>query len=92
MALPSSLSCAHSLSLSLSLCFLLYSFSFRFNHMVASGNDAASGTGPAAVAMETMYQYTAYFNDNDPREAAATVVVQNPDHTNSTVHIGAPMP
>ena len=43
-----------------------------FNHMVASGPDAvqyASGTskGPVALAMETMYLYTAYFADDDPR-------------------------
>ena len=40
--------------------------------MVASGPDAAkfaNGTskGPVALAMETMYLYTAYFADNDPR-------------------------
>ena len=40
--------------------------------MVASGPDAvqyASGTskGPVALAMETMYLYTAYFADDDPR-------------------------
>ncbi len=40
--------------------------------MVASGPDAtayAQGQTDAvvAVAMETMYQYTAYFADNDPR-------------------------
>ena len=39
--------------------------------MVASGPDAmayAQGqAGPVALAMETMYEYTAYFADNDPR-------------------------
>jgi hypothetical protein len=44
-----------------------------FNHMVASAADAAafaagSYTGPGvALVMETMYEYTAYFTDNDPR-------------------------
>eukprot|EP00003_Mantamonas_plastica_P014101 TRINITY_DN2450_c0_g1_i2.p2 TRINITY_DN2450_c0_g1~~TRINITY_DN2450_c0_g1_i2.p2 ORF type:complete len:299 (+),score=110.28 TRINITY_DN2450_c0_g1_i2:442-1338(+) len=42
-----------------------------FNHMITSASDAKTG-GPAAVAMETMYDYTAFFNDNDPREANAT--------------------
>ena len=37
-----------------------------FNHMIASASDAASGGGVAYV-METMYNYTAYFADNDPR-------------------------
>lgn len=32
-----------------------------FNHMVASATDHS------AIAMETMYNYTAYFSDNDPR-------------------------
>ena len=43
-----------------------------FNHMVASGNDASAyqsskSSQYAALAMETMYHYTAYFADNDPR-------------------------
>lgn len=40
--------------------------------MIASANDAqsyAKGDKETVVAyaMETMYQYTAYFTDNDPR-------------------------
>ena len=43
-----------------------------FNHMVASGSDATSfakrtSKGPVAYALETMYIYTAYFADDDPR-------------------------
>ena len=42
-----------------------------FNHMVASGPDAAEynpiNHSTVALAMETMYGYTAYFPDNDPR-------------------------
>jgi len=37
-----------------------------FNHMVGSGNDLKS------MVMETMGGYTAYFEDNDPREQKAT--------------------
>ena len=41
--------------------------------MIASGPDAAAYSQGAtsqsvALALETMYQYTAYFADNDPRE------------------------
>ena len=44
-----------------------------FNHMIASGPDAlayakGSKVQSVALALETMYQYTAYFADNDPRE------------------------
>lgn len=42
-----------------------------FNHMVASASDAANynpqSSSTVALAMETMYGYTAYFADNDPR-------------------------
>ena len=42
-----------------------------FNHMVASAPDAKlyqqKKTKTVALAMETMYQYTAYFADNDTR-------------------------
>lgn len=40
-----------------------------FNHMVASGPDAENYTEgqTVALAMETMYGYTAYFPDNDQR-------------------------
>ena len=43
-----------------------------FNHMIGSGNDAAAYANNkrsqyAALAMETMYQYTAFFHDNDAR-------------------------
>jgi len=37
--------------------------------MIGSASDAPY---TAAVCMETMAEYTAYFFDNDPREAAAT--------------------
>ena len=40
-----------------------------FTHMVASGPDAENYTEgeTVALAMETMYGYTAYFADNDER-------------------------
>ena len=43
-----------------------------FNHMISSGKDAtayAAGNKDAVVAyvMETMYDYTAFFADDDPR-------------------------
>lgn len=42
-----------------------------FNHMIASASDAAmyrqGKTKTVALALETMYQYTAYFTDNDTR-------------------------
>lgn len=41
-----------------------------FNHMIASSTDAAS-TGHGALALETIADYTAYFFDDDPREAGA---------------------
>ena len=46
-----------------------------FNHMIASAPDAeayhqGTSSGPVAYALETMYQYTAYFPDNDPREVS----------------------
>jgi len=65
-----------------------------FNHMVASAPDAASylaskSVGPGvAVAMETMYDYTAYFTDNDAREATAMYCATG---NTSCVHIGFPM-
>jgi len=40
-----------------------------FNHMIASRVDVPN---TAAVCLETMAEYTAYFLDNDPREASAT--------------------
>eukprot|EP00051_Salpingoeca_urceolata_P032044 m.14029 g.14029 ORF g.14029 m.14029 type:complete len:505 (+) comp4721_c0_seq1:1601-3115(+) len=61
-----------------------------FNHMVSCAADAAqvhanpktyAGPGPA-VAMETMFNYTAYFTANDPREANMMY--------NNTIHLGAP--
>lgn len=63
-----------------------------FNHMVASAPDAAAYTanhssGPVALALETMYMYTAYFADDDEREAAATMVSK----AGQTVHFGFPM-
>merc|ERR1712232_199915 len=41
-----------------------------FNHMVASSTDASS-SNHGALAIETMADYSAYFLDNDPREAGA---------------------
>lgn len=43
-----------------------------FNHMISSGKDASAfahngGHSVVALVMETMYGYTAYFHDNDPR-------------------------
>jgi len=46
-----------------------------FNHMVTSSSDVASGH--AAMAFETMFDYTAYFLDDDPREAHATYEAEN---------------
>eukprot|EP00050_Salpingoeca_kvevrii_P017702 m.67473 g.67473 ORF g.67473 m.67473 type:complete len:503 (-) comp7682_c0_seq2:947-2455(-) len=66
-----------------------------FNHMVASASDAAAyaktktASPGVAIAMETMYEYTAFFTDNDPREASATY---KHNSTATPVHIGAPMP
>jgi hypothetical protein len=62
-----------------------------FNHMIASAPDAeayrrGTSSGPVAYALETMYQYTAYFPDNDPREANAMY-----NDSGTTVHIGFPM-
>ena len=50
-----------------------------FNHMIASGPDAVAYASGArdqsvALALETMYQYTAYFADNDPREVYVSLV------------------
>jgi len=57
-----------------------------FNHMVASANDAANSPH-GALALETMAGYTAYFLDNDPREASATVF---DEQKNKNVRIGFP--
>lgn len=64
-----------------------------FNHMIASGNDAFAYKSDklsqyAAMAMETMYHYTAYFADNDVREANA---IYQDNTTSSGVHIGFPL-
>ncbi|XP_062518697.1 uncharacterized protein LOC134193864 [Corticium candelabrum] len=64
-----------------------------FNHMIGSGNDAAAYANNkrsqyAALAMETMYQYTAFFHDNDAREADA---VYSSKPSESVVHIGFPI-
>ena len=63
-----------------------------FNHMVASAPDAALYAafkpylGPGvAVAMETMFNYTAFFTDNDPREANA---IYTPNGSSTGTHIG----
>ena len=48
-----------------------------FNHMIASGPDAVAykdSSQSVAYALETMYQYTAYFPDNDPREVSCTLL------------------
>jgi len=57
-----------------------------FNHMVASSKDAANGHG--ALALETMAGYTAYFLDDDPREAAA---VYYDESLQQDVPVGFPM-
>jgi len=57
-----------------------------FNHMVGSAADAPAG--PAAAAMETMFGYTAYFHDDDPREASFEW--QNAT-SGEAVKIGSPM-
>ncbi|XP_065842108.1 uncharacterized protein [Oscarella lobularis] len=63
-----------------------------FNHMVGSGNDAVAyamnKSKYCAVAMETMFNYTAFFPDNDPREANA---LYTNSETNSSDHIGFPV-
>ena len=55
-----------------------------YNHMISSGNDATAyvnngGHSTVALVMETMYQYTAYFHDNDPRYDFVT-------HTHTLTH------
>jgi hypothetical protein len=60
-----------------------------FNHMASSEYDAMNNKGsPAAIAFETMAGYTAYFYDNDPREANATFFDAS---TNQTIPIGFPL-
>eukprot|EP00118_Oscarella_pearsei_P024914 m.307108 g.307108 ORF g.307108 m.307108 type:complete len:499 (+) comp41908_c0_seq1:30-1526(+) len=64
-----------------------------FNHMVASSADAAAyakdkSSKFSALAMETMYNYTAFFADNDPREANALFTGSD---GNVSSHIGFPM-
>ena len=63
--------------------------------MVTSASDAAqylkgdySGPG-VAIAMETMYEYTAYFASMDPREINATYI---PSPGSPPVQIGFPLP
>ena len=50
-----------------------------FNHMIASAPDAKlyrqQKTKTVALALETMYQYTAYFADNDERFVAMLVLI-----------------
>lgn len=53
-----------------------------FNHMWGSAADAK------AMVAETMYGYSAYFLDDDPREANATYTDPN---TGSVTKIGFPM-
>eukprot|EP00730_Choanoeca_flexa_P002014 TRINITY_DN10877_c0_g1_i1.p2 TRINITY_DN10877_c0_g1~~TRINITY_DN10877_c0_g1_i1.p2 ORF type:complete len:521 (+),score=125.70 TRINITY_DN10877_c0_g1_i1:3830-5392(+) len=61
-----------------------------FNHMVASvadaDNYARTQQGAGAMVMETMYNYTAYFADNDERELNAMT-------TNGSLpaHLGSPL-
>ena len=60
--------------------------------MIASGPDATayargSSTDEVALALETMFQYTAYFADDDPREADAMFT----ESSGTAVHIGFPM-
>ena len=60
-----------------------------YNHMVTSAYDASLYGTYAAVVMETMADYTAFFLDNDPREKFATYF---DTQTNSTYPIGFPLP
>lgn len=53
-----------------------------FNHMIASASDRSG------LVEETMFGYTAYFQDNDPREKAATYKYSN----GTSVPIGFPLP
>ena len=70
-------------SLSLPLCRTLWASTNNtvgFNHMIASAPDAeayhrGTSSGPVAYALETMYQYTAYFPDNDPREVSRNLTL-----------------
>ncbi|EDQ85377.1 uncharacterized protein MONBRDRAFT_38890 [Monosiga brevicollis MX1] len=48
-----------------------------FNHMVGSASDSLIQGRPAALVMETMHNYTAFFHDNDPREINATIDIKN---------------
>ncbi|XP_064389366.1 uncharacterized protein LOC135337365 [Halichondria panicea] len=64
-----------------------------FNHMISSGKDATDyinngGHSIVALVMETMYGYTAYFHDNDPRESDA---LYTPQDGALPVHIGYPL-
>jgi len=59
-----------------------------FNHMVASANDNNGPGSHAALALETMFNYTAYFLDNDPREQTATYTASN----GTVFQIGFPLP
>ena len=51
-----------------------------FNHMIASAPDAAlyrkDNHSKVALALETMYQYTAFFSDNDPRSVHQLGIVR----------------
>jgi Acyl-coenzyme A:6-aminopenicillanic acid acyl-transferase len=58
-----------------------------YNHMVACEADAAAH-GHAAVALETARAYTAYFLDDDPREANAVHV----NKQGVAEHYGNPLP
>ena len=58
-----------------------------FNFLIGSSSDAPFG--PAAMAMETMANYTAYFYDNSPIEANATWQWPN---SSTTTKIGFPIP
>jgi hypothetical protein len=59
-----------------------------FNFMVASGGDAAKGLKNPATCMETMFNYTAYFDADSPVENDAYYTQKDGKRTK----IGFPMP
>jgi len=60
------------------------------NHMIASASDVKSLSGShPAYALETMKGYTAYFQDNDPREAA---LFYTDPKTGKKTQMGWPLP
>lgn len=61
-----------------------------YNHMITSASDVhTSGVSHPAVAIETMAGYSAYFLDDDPREAGAKL---EDYETGEYVRFGFPLP